>query len=181
VGNSRAATDVLEMKLKNNNISNEDITSDNLSPKKRRNFARGISVQDKANLGIKHMAAIAPSAHHRFDRENVHLRTMFRKLYPNVPNSSYMTHSGLVKDLGSTESLANGDSTLIEGRKQTVPGLAMGGLGGIGSIGSQTTFTRRDTYPLTDKSQRFGVAGIPPITTAASPRSNTNYLLQNTP
>jgi len=106
---------------------------------------------------------------------------MFRKLYPSVPNGQFMTQSGLVKDQGSQDSLGNGDISRIEERKQTVPGLAMGGLGGLGNKGFKTAFPRRDTYPSLDKSPRFGVAGIPPITAATSPRTNTNYLLQNTP
>jgi hypothetical protein len=132
MGNSRAASDVIEMKLKNNNISQEDITSDTLSPKRRRNFARGITQQDKSgSTGIKNLSSIAPSAHHRFDRENVHLRTMFRKLYPSVPGP-HTTQSGLVREQGSSESLVNGDISRFDDRKVAVPVAAMGGLGGIG-------------------------------------------------
>ena len=30
---------------------------------------------------MRNIVAIAPSAHHRFDKESVHLRSMYRQLY----------------------------------------------------------------------------------------------------
>ena len=66
-----------------------DDDSDTQGKKIRKQFARGISVQagDRNNSQLKHMSEIAPSAHHRFDKESVHLRLMYRKLYPNEASS----------------------------------------------------------------------------------------------
>ena len=57
----------------------------------RKQFARGISVKDgdtRNNSQLKHMSQIAPSAHYRFDKDNVHLRQMYRKLYPSEATSA---------------------------------------------------------------------------------------------
>ena len=65
--------------------SQDDISDSSPGPTQRRNFARGISLQvgDKNGSQLRHLTAIALSAHHRFDKESVHLRSMYRKLYPS--------------------------------------------------------------------------------------------------
>ena len=56
--------------------------------KTRKRYARGISLQighggeKQQPSQLRHLAAIAPSAHHRFDKDSVHLRSMYRQLYP---------------------------------------------------------------------------------------------------
>ena len=54
--------------------------SSDMPPKKiRKQFARGISLEGDRNASqLKHISEIAPSAHHRFDKESVHLRSMYR-------------------------------------------------------------------------------------------------------
>ena len=71
-------------------MTTQDDDSDTQPKKIRKQFARGISLQagDRNGSQLKHMTQIAPSAHHRFDKESVHLRTMYRKLYPNEGSSS---------------------------------------------------------------------------------------------
>ena len=52
--------------------------------KERRTFARGInlSTTDKSQQNVlRNLHAIAPSAHHRFDKDSVHLRSMYRQLH----------------------------------------------------------------------------------------------------
>ena len=88
-----AIQDHKNLSLANAHLSQD---SDKESPpprKERRNFARGISLQigDRTqNSQLRNLSAIAPSAHHRFDKESVHLRSMYRQLYPgtNVPSTN---------------------------------------------------------------------------------------------
>lgn len=37
---------------------------------------------------LRNLTAIAPSAHHRFDKDSVHLRSMYRQLHQNQESGS---------------------------------------------------------------------------------------------
>lgn len=75
---------------------------------KRKNFARGISMMhgEKNNSQLKHMMANAPSAHYRFDKETVHLRSMYRQLYPGAPKPKTSVMSPDKISSGSYDDLA---------------------------------------------------------------------------
>ena len=65
--------------------------------RERKNFARGIQLEnDKKKDGskLRHLQELAPSAHHRFDKEQVHLRYMYRQLHPSEMMNSRNSTGG---------------------------------------------------------------------------------------
>lgn len=109
-GANRVASAIEGVQLASNRISQEEIGSES-SPatKQRKNFAKSIqlNMNDKAGSQLRHLTEIAPSAHHRFDKESVHLRTMYRKLYPSEgpkTNRNQKVTSQYVNDTASVDS-----------------------------------------------------------------------------
>lgn len=39
-------------------------------------------------MQLRNLTAIAPTVHHRFDKESVHLRSMYRQLHPPTSETS---------------------------------------------------------------------------------------------
>ena len=84
-----------------------------LPGKQRKNYARGISHQvneDKKQSALRQLSELAPSAHHRFDKDQVHLRYMYRQLHPGEAaktRNKRAAHSGF--ESASQGSLNGGD------------------------------------------------------------------------
>ena len=72
-------------------------------------------MNDKAGSQLRHLSEIAPSAHHRFDKESVHLRTMYRKLYPSEGPKTNRNAKMLINDTASQDSGA--ELMDLQGRK----------------------------------------------------------------
>ena len=67
-------------------MDNDSDSGEQPVKKERRTFARGISIAsgDKARQSqLRNLTAVAPTASHRFNKDSVHLRSMYRQLNKN--------------------------------------------------------------------------------------------------
>ena len=131
------------------------------------------------------MSEIAPSAHHRFDKDSVHLRTTYRKLYPGEgprTNRSLLPGNGTASpdstgrdffDLQARSSL-HGTNNQLNQRA-------------FDSMGFVSSGNRRDNLSLTNHRGTFGLTGMSSTQGGTRTpqgsvfRMNTTSLLQNTP
>ena len=72
-------------------------------------------MNEKGGSQLRHLSEIAPSAHHRFDKESVHLRTMYRKLYPSEGPKTNRSPKALITETASQDSGA--ELMDLQGRK----------------------------------------------------------------
>ena len=122
-----------------NRVSQEDLGSQ-ASPatKQRKNFAKSIQPNsiDKNATQLRHLTEIAPSAHHRFDKESVHLRTLYRKLYPSeAPKTNRNKSTSICYGAATGYETASGDSGADLTNRKSL----------LSSTGFPMGFQRRDT------------------------------------
>lgn len=157
-GGSRVASAIQGIAARSHRNSTDDMGSDSSPPAKvRKNFARGISMIDGDKSGannLRNLTALAPSAHHRFDKEQVHLRSMYRQLYPGDGSrtTKASTHTvNFVDPLMSQESLKVGDYD-IANRKSLLN--KQGTL--VNPNQFNNSFTRRETFAQSTERRQLG-------------------------
>ena len=116
------------------------------------------------NLPGGRFTADVPSVHHRFNKESVHLRSMYRQLYPQHKNSAFLQSSSGGARLDDSDSDA-GSRVRSQLRK---PNLVKSGEGMLASAASHSRKASMNPAAL--------------MTARASPTGkNRLNILQNTP
>ena len=103
-----------------------------------------MQVGDKNGSQLRHLTAIAPSAHHRFDKESVHLRSMYRKLYPSEgPKTNAMKILNTERSQDSFFMMGAGNDYSPDRNAYSKKGAT------ANPAGYQTSFARRhETLPI---------------------------------
>lgn len=114
-------------------------------------------MNEKGGSQLRHLSEIAPSAHHRFDKESVHLRTMYRKLYPSEgPKTNRNAANVLINDTASQDSGA--ELMDLQGRKTLLGTNGLLNQRAYDSLGFQPKSTAT-VVPLSNHRQ-FGLTGM---------------------
>lgn len=102
------------------------------------------------------MSEIAPSAHHRFDKDSVHLRTTYRKLYPG---EGPRTNRTLLAGNGTASPDSTGENFFdMQARSSLFGPNNQLNQRAFDSMGFATN--RRDNLSLTSHRGTFGLTGM---------------------
>ena len=116
------------------------------------------------NLPGGRFTADVPSVHHRFNKDSVHLRSMYRQLYPQHKNSAFLMRSSGGARLEDSDSDA-GSRVRSQLRK---PNLVKSGEGQLASAASHTRKASMNPQLMTARASPVG-------------KANKLNILQNTP